>query len=165
MKRFSLPLTRLVHENLSIVMSFAYSRQALRKMVTRKFSGTWKYLHKFVFEIPEQRAEKARLELALFLRMVDDEEGVSAYDTEVRNVLNCSTLFIKKNSKTFRDSSKIDLSFRDFANKVIHSSRLEWKFPKNAQPKLICHPRDKEKWLRAEVDLVALSAVCARLMS
>jgi len=50
MSHFSLPLTRLVHENLSIVMCFAYSRKSLSKMVEgNKFMGEWKYLNKALF--------------------------------------------------------------------------------------------------------------------
>ncbi len=67
MSRFSLPLTRLVHENLSIVMCFAYSRKPLKKMIQAKFKGEWKYLNKALFEISAQQAEKACVELALFL--------------------------------------------------------------------------------------------------
>ena len=68
MSRFSLPLTRLVHENLSIVMCFAYSRKPLEKMIQAKFKGEWKYLNKALFEISAEQAEKACVELALFLR-------------------------------------------------------------------------------------------------
>jgi hypothetical protein len=73
MSRFSVPLTRLVHENLSIVMCYAYSQKPLAEMIESKFKGEWKYLNKALFEISAERAEKACLELALFLRMVDDE--------------------------------------------------------------------------------------------
>jgi len=79
MSRFSLPLTSLVHENLSIIMSFAYSRKPLKNMVEAKFKGEWKYLNKALFEISAQHAEKACVELALFLRTLDDEEEISAY--------------------------------------------------------------------------------------
>jgi len=157
-KRFSLPLTRMVHENLSIIMSFAYSRQPLADMVERKFRGSWQYLHKAIFEISEEHANRSCLELALFLRMVDDEEGLSTYFTKVKSVPNCGKLIMKNGSEK-------PLPFREVANKVIHSSRLEWEFSKSADPVLVCHTRDKEKWLRAEVDVVALAAVCGTLMS
>jgi hypothetical protein len=73
MSGISLSLTRLVHENLSIVMCFAYSQKPLVDMIDSKFKGEWKYLNKALFEYSAERAEKACLELALFLRMVDDE--------------------------------------------------------------------------------------------
>jgi hypothetical protein len=156
--RFSLPLTRLVHENLSIVMCFAYSRKSLDRLVKTKFLGQWKYLYKALFEISEERAEEACMKLALFLRIVDDEENISAYHTAIKRVPNCGKLIMKNGSKKA-------LPFREVANKIIHSSRLEWRFPKNRKPQLVCHARDKEKWLRAEVDLVEVAAVCGMLAS
>lgn len=158
MKRFSLPLTRMVHENLSIVMCFAYSRTPLTSMVERKFRGEWKYLTKALFEISEERATKACIELALFLRMVDDEEEISAYHSAVSTIPNCGKLIMK-------DGSEENLTFREVANKVIHSSQLEWDFSKHPEPLLVCHTRTQEKWLRAEVDVVAVAAVCGTLAS
>jgi hypothetical protein len=158
MNRFSVPLTRLVHENLSVVMCFAYSQKPLSKMVEDNFSGEWKYLNKVLFEISAERAEKACLELALFLRMLDDKARISDYHKLTKNILNCGRLVM-------RDNSGKPLPFREVANKIIHSSKLEWKFSKGLSPILICHTRDEESWLRADVDLVALAAVCGGLMS
>jgi hypothetical protein len=148
----------LIHENLSIVMCFAYSRKPLSDMIEGKFKGEWKYLNRALFDVSAERAEKACLELALFLRMLDDEEKISAYHTAAKNVPNCGRLIMK-------DGSEKALSFREIANKVIHSSRLEWEFLKFPDPLLICHTRDKEQWLRAEIDIVAVAAVCGQLMS
>jgi hypothetical protein len=158
MNRFSLPITRLVHENLSIVMCFAYSQKPLGDMVEGKFAGEWKYLNKALFDISAERAEKACLELALFLRMLDDEEKISAYHDATKNVPSCGRVVMK-------DGSEKLLTLREVANKLIHSSRLEWDFLKNHDPSLICHTRDREHWLRAEIDLVAVAAVCGQLMS
>jgi len=148
----------LVHENLSIVMCFAYSRKPLSEMLEGKFEGEWKYLNKALFDVSAERAQKACLELALFLRMLDDEEKISAYHAATDNVPNCGRLIMK-------DGSEKVLTFREVANKVIHSSRLQWEVLKSPDPVLICHTRDKEHWLRAEVDIVAVAAVCGQLMS
>jgi len=51
MSRFSLPITRLIHENLSIIMCFAYSQRPLENMVNVDFRGEWKYLNKTLFDI------------------------------------------------------------------------------------------------------------------
>jgi hypothetical protein len=158
MSRFSLPLTRLVHENLSIVMCFAYSQKPLSEMMDGKFRGEWKYLRKAIFEVSSERAEKACLELALFLRMLDDEERISDYHTATKNVPNCGKLVMT-------DGSEKALTFREVANKVIHSARLDWEFVKFPDPILICHTRDNERWIRAEVNIVAVAAVCGQLMS
>lgn len=158
MSGFSIPLTRLVHENLSVIMRYAYSQAPLAKMVETKFEGEWKYLNKDLFELSAERAEKACLELALFLRTLDEDEGISAYHAATRNIPNCGKLIMK-------DGTEKPLPFREFANKVIHASRFEWEVFGESEPRLICHTRDKEKWLRADIDLVTLSSVCGGLMS
>ncbi len=158
MSNFSIPLTRLVHENLSIVMCYAYSQARIKEMVDEQFQGEWKYLNKALFEISAERAEKACLELALFLRTVDDEKNISDYHKATKNILNCGKLVMK-------DGSEKPLTFREFANKVIHASRFEWDVFGALEPQLLCHTRDKEKWLRAEVDLLALSCACGQLAS
>ena len=57
------------------------------------------------------------------------------------------------------------LPFREVANKIIHSSKLEWELAKFSEPRLICHTQDTERWIRAEIDIVAVAAVCGGLMS
>lgn len=158
MNKFSLPFTEMLHENLSTVMCFAYSRKSLNGMVERVFKGDWKYLRKALFEVSERRAEKACLELALVLRILDDEWNVSEYEARAGHSHDCGKLVL-------RDGSQKDLPFREVANKVIHSSGLTWDFEQTPDPLLICHSRDKEKWIRAEVNIVSLAAVCGMFMS
>lgn len=64
-----------------------------------------------------------------------------------------------------KDGSETLLTFREVANKVIHSSKLGWEFEAFPEPTLICQSRDTEKWVRAEIDIVEIAAVCGRLMS
>ena len=158
MSDFSIPLTRLVHENLSIVMTFAYSQQPLALMLKRRVQGPDKYQEKALFELSAIRAEKACLELALFLRMVDDEEKITEYHSVTKTVLPCVKLVM-------RDGTEKELTFRDVSNKILHSSRLEWDLAREPDPMLISYSRDEEKWARAEIDLVAISFMCGRLMS
>lgn len=158
MTQFSLPVTRLVHENLSTVMCFAYSQKPLSQMMNANFVGECKYLNKALFEISTELANKACLELALFLRILDDEAKISEYHAATKNILNCGRLLMK-------DGSEKVLTFREVANKIIHSTRLEWEFTKFPEPVLICHTRDTEKWIRAEVDIVSVAAICGQLMS
>lgn len=150
-------MTKLIHEKLSIVMTFCYSRKPLEELVESQFRGEWKYLRKALFDISEQHAEKACLELALFLRLLDDEEGMSSY--------------LKKTSdptfgRLIRDNkSEKALSLRYVCNKIIHASRLQWDFQTGANPLLICQSQEPQKWSRAEVDVVSLAALCGELMS
>src|ERR1035437_805333 len=139
MSELLLPLTQLIHENLSIIMCFVYSRRPLEKMVDTKSVGEWKYLNKALFEVSEKRAEKACLELALFLRMIDDEEKVSEYH-KTSSIPNCGRLIMK-------DGGEEALTFREATNKMIHASKFEWRITEKSSPALICYSRNKEKWV------------------
>jgi len=150
-------LTRLIHENLSVVMCFAYSRKPLVELMD-DFEGDWKYLNTALFEISEQRAEKACLALALILRTLDDEQ----------KCLTSTARFPLCGNLVMNDGSDEVLLLREVANKVIHSSHLEWNFS-GPQPFLVCHATpeqiEKWKWVRAAVNVVALAAHCGDLMA
>ncbi len=158
MPKISLPLSRLIHENLSIIMCFAYSRLPLEKMVDEQFVGEWKYLNKALFDVSEQRVQKACLELALFLRLLDDREGISEYISSSGQKQSCGRL-IKK------DGSSEDLPFREAANKIIHAVELDWEFPAEGIPELICIGSEEERWIRAVVNITQLAGFCGQLMS
>lgn len=159
MEKYPIELTRFVHENLSIVMTFAYSRSPLIELIEKRFRGEWKYLRKAIFEIPEEKANRAILELAVLLRILDDEEQITEYDNQSGKVWECGRL-------TLDNGQVKQLSFREFSNKIIHSKTFEWSWPDKGSPKLICYARDdKERWKKAEVDLAALAGFCGRLMS
>lgn len=150
-----LPVARLVRENLSVLMTFAFARGPLHDLITKNFIGDWKYLHETVFSMSQQRAEKACLEMALFLRYLDDEQGLSKY-VEGKTNFQFGTLHL-------RDGGKEDLKLREVANKIIHATGFEWDISNPNRPLLVCHSRDKEQWVRAEVDIVNLAAVCGNL--
>lgn len=160
MAALSFPLSRLIHENLSVLMCFVYSRKPLEEVAQSTFQGEWKYLNKALFDISVERAEKACVELALFLRMLDDDENLTGYHTGTRNVPDCGRLIMK-------DGVDKMLTFREAANKIIHADRLEWNLSRD--PHIVCHARqvdtDRWGWIRAEVDIVAIAFVCGQLMS
>jgi len=101
-----------------------------------KFKGYWKYLEKALFEISAERAEKACLELALFLRTLDDHEETSDYYKITRRIPDGGSMYLK-------DGSSQMLTFREVTNKIIHASRLEWDFTPD-EPQLICMARTSE---------------------
>ena len=127
-------------------------------MINAKFRGEWKYLNKALFEVSAKRAEKACLEWRCFSACWDDEKRISDYRAATRSIPNCSRLIMK-------DGSEKSLTFREVADKVIHSSRLEWEFVKFPDPPLICQTRNTEKWVWAEIDVVAVAALCGQSMS
>jgi hypothetical protein len=157
MSRFSQPLTHIIHENLSVIMTFSFSRPYLESFRENKFEGEWKYLDRALFTVSEQRAEKACLEIATFIRLLDDDENVADYLRKTGS--HSFGRVIKK------DQPDEPLYLRDLTNKIIHAHHLEWDFSNPDDPKLICISRHPERWLKAEVDVVSLAAFCGELMA
>jgi hypothetical protein len=157
MSRFSQPLTHLIHENLSILVTFAFSRAPLQALREKKFRGEWKYLDRALFTVSEQRVEKACLELATFIRLLDDDENIAEYLRQTGG--NSFGRLVKK------DHPDEPLYLRDLTNKIIHAHHLEWDFSTPEDPKLVCIARQPERWLKAEIGVVALAAFCGELMA
>jgi hypothetical protein len=151
----SLPVSRLIRDNVSVLLTFAFSRASLEKLVAERFEGEFKPFREAAFDFSAQRAEKACLDLALLLRYVDDESGLSKRYVETGHQgFGYVTL----------PDGKIDvLKLRDVANKIIHASTLRWNFSKWDRPLLVCSPRDGQKWREAEIDVVSLAAACGSL--
>jgi hypothetical protein len=157
MSKLAIPLTQLIHENLSIIATFAFSRRPLETLVQSKFEGSWKYLHKALFEISEQRATRACIDIAVFMRHLDDRENL----THIYKQLKPPPL--GRVIKTGLPDE--ELHFRDLTNKILHASDLSWDFSDSENPLLICESADPARWLRAEVSVTALAAACGELMS
>jgi len=157
MSRFSQPLTHLIHENLSVLITFAFSRVPLQSLRQKKFRGEWKYLDRALFAVSEQRAERACLELATFIRLLDEDEDIAGY---LRQTEGDSFGRVIKKSQPDEP-----LYLRDLTNKIIHAHHLEWEFSSPDDPKFVCISRQPERWLKAEVEVVALSAFCGQLMA
>ena len=138
-------------------MTFCFSRNQLENLVETKFIGEWKYLRKGLFEVSEKRAEKACLELAMFLRMLDDEQKITDYGKHKMSSLNYGKLI-------FTEKPERILGLRDVCNKIIHASGFQWDFSNEYKPKLVCTSREPEKWDRAEIDIVDLATFCGELM-
>src|SRR4051812_23324799 len=105
MPTLSLPVTKLIRENVSVLMTYAFSRAPLQDWAAKSLKGEFKHFRETVFGMAEQRAEKACLELAIFLRYLDDEQNLSA-------------AYIETSEMTFgqlhlRDGKAIDLKLRE----------------------------------------------------
>lgn len=155
MPRLSLPVNTLIRENISVLMTFAFSRPQLQKWAEDFLLGEFKHLRQTVFTMAEQRAEKACLELAIFLRYLDDEENVSSHFAKEAD-FGFGTLHQK-------DGATSDLKLRDVANKIIHAVAFEWDFSRPHQPMLVCIPRDPEQWSKASVNVINVSVACGSL--
>jgi len=149
-------ITRLIHENFWLVMAHAFSQPALSRLLDERFFGEWKYLRKSVYDLAEFRADRALLEMATQLRVLDDDQGISDFLKQTRNE--------PFGNVTQSDDSVTDLHFRDLTNKLIHASRFEWDFSDTDNPKVICHPNQNDRWQKAEINLVALAGLIGPLM-
>jgi hypothetical protein len=154
MARVSLQFGQLIRENVSILMTFAYSRAPLEALVEARFQGEWKHLRGALLDLPRIRANRASLELALLLRLLDDDEGLSA------NLIQIGAMSFGRLVKP--DGSETDLTLRDVCNKIIHASDLEWRI--TTDPVLICTSREPQRWIRAEIHLERLAALCGLLL-
>ena len=153
---FPRPMTRLVHENFSVIMAYAFSRKPPERHMER-FTGEWKYLRMALFDIAEEKAARACLEMALFLRLVDDEHHISKYYEQT----GCRYF-----GRTVLKNNKVEkLTLRQVCNKIIHAKGLSWDFSDEANPILICLSQDGQNWVRAEVNLFELSCLCGQIMS
>lgn len=146
MSRFSQPLTHLIHEKLSVVMTFAFSRSPLQSLRDSKFKGEWEYLDRALFTVSEQKAELACLELATFLRLLDDDENITEYLRKTHS--HSYGRAIKEGQ------SDEPLYLRDLTNKIIHAHHLEWNVSEADNPKLLCISREPQRWLQAEIELL-----------
>ncbi len=147
-------VTRLIHENFWTVLSFVLARPQAEKLIDEKFQGEWKYLRKSIYEEAEVRADRALLDMATQLRVLDDADGLSdrlrQRDTEPFGKV------------TQIDGSLTDMHFRDLTNKIMHAARFEWQMTDD--PAVLCHPHDEGRWILAEVRLLPLMALIGELM-
>jgi len=66
-----IPPEILIHENMSFIMLYAYSKPSLDKLMEENYNGEWKYLQKCCFTLPKQKTARALRELAVHLRVLD----------------------------------------------------------------------------------------------
>ena len=138
MAQLSLPLTRMIHEHRSVIMTFAYSRRSLEELMQNKFVGNWKYLDKGLFSISEERAVRSCTELGTYMRLLDDQQDMSWYLRQIGG---------RSMGRVIRSGQPDEeLFLRDLTNKIMHASDLAWDFSDTDAPKLICVPKDATSW-------------------
>jgi hypothetical protein len=147
-------ITRLIHANFWTVLSFALARPAASRLIEERFGGEWKYLRRTIQQHAEVRADRALLEMATQLRVLDDAEGLSDYLRQAGGQ--------PLGTVTQADGSTTDLHFRDMTNKVMHAASFEWQFAE--EPSVVCYPRDPKRWKSAEIWLLPLMGFVGMLM-
>ncbi|MBS1994684.1 MAG: hypothetical protein JSS86_00180 [Cyanobacteria bacterium SZAS LIN-2] len=145
---------RLIGEHIATIMAFACSRSRLTALVSSISAIDWSYLRPVCFETAERQADRALLELSLYLRIADDSANrfLSTYESEQ------GTSF---GELVGRDGSRKPLAFRDVPNKIIHATGYRWEeLEDNGRPIVTClagKPQDsRDNWAQASIDLVSV---------
>lgn len=146
-------ITRLIHENFWIVLSFAFARPPIIRFIDDKFKGEWKYLDKSI-EHAELRANQALLEMGTQLRVLDDKQGLN----ELYKQLNRPPL----GEVIQADGTRSELHFRDMRNKILHGSSYEWRLG-TEYPKIVVHSDQPNRWQWAELRIFDLMALIGGL--
>ena len=155
MTNSAIPYTKIIQNNFLTIMNFAFSHAALEDLINHKFNGEFKFLNRVLFTDGEQRASRAFIDLAVYLRSLDDIEGLSKGNENSYGTL------------TLPDENIIPLTIREVSNKIIHSESREWIFSQKDKPIFRCVPHktdhQKNAWKSADIDVVALAGFCGRL--
>jgi hypothetical protein len=148
-------ITRLIHGNLWIVASFAFGRPVIERAIQQRLAGEWKYLNKTIHETAEIRADRALLEMATQLRVLDEAEGLSEFLTKTKAP--------PMGFVTQTDGTDTNLYFRDMTNKIIHGASFVWNLGDD-DPIVLISPNDNDRWQLASVNVVALMGFVGQLM-
>lgn len=149
-------ITRLIHDNFWIVLSFSFGQPVVSAVIRDRFHGEWKYLNKTVHERAEVRADRALLEMATQLRVLDDVEGLN------ESLKNSGIGALGEVTQS--DSTKTPLYLRDMTNKIMHASFFKWDLSAPDDPKVVCLPHDGGRWKEARIDIIALMILMGALM-
>jgi hypothetical protein len=155
----ALPLTRLVYDNMAIVVTFVYSQEPINRLLKEPLRDFWQHVENFSYEVPRRNAIRACLEIAVLIRLIDDQHKIA-------NFLDRHKL--RHFGVVYRtDETTTPLHIRELTNKIIHAKELSWDLSDERAPKLICTASDEQKskfkWTRAEVYIEHLVAFCGLL--
>jgi hypothetical protein len=146
----------LIHEALAVIASFAYSQAPLEKLSRKRFPAECLFLEKVIYEIPRRAATQALIDFGRYFRALDNEQRLSDIWKQYSNPPVVGKLWIK-------DRQCELLSPHEMANKVMYAERIDWDL--SSDPKIICVARDRERWLRAEIEVWLLLRLSGELGS
>jgi hypothetical protein len=160
----------IIHDNLGIVLTYAFSKQALDDYRGWLRVNRWDASDRVLVDLPKQRATRAIIELAVMFRALDDVREITSnpYVTTHPFVVYHSTKEIY--GKLYGHSGEPEpLPLREVSNKIIHANSIEWDFSNPEKPLIICQAAELQTsrygWTRAEVFVKVFAAVCAALAS
>jgi len=119
-----------------------------------RLQGEFKFLDKTINRIGPEHAIRAFIELAAYLRLLDDSLNRQLSGVFARQ---------KFGRIAKKDGSEEPLFLRDLTNKIVHAKEWKWDTSAPNEPKLICLSNDPDRWLAAEVDINAFAVFCGGL--
>ncbi|AAK22407.1 hypothetical protein EIB18_02155 [Caulobacter vibrioides] len=142
----------LIHENFWTIISFMTAKPVIIDIMNNNFQGEWKTLRNTIHDQAEVKADRALLEMATQLRILDDVEGINdlfiAMDAPSLGTVNQS------------DGKNTELYFRDMTNKIIHAAQYHWN---HEERKITCQAKKHDKWIEAEIDMVRLMYIVGKI--
>ena len=160
----------IIHDNLGVVLTYAFSRSAMDEYRGWLRGQRWHCSDRVLLELPQQRATRAIIELAVMFRALDSFCDITKNDYLATHpyAVYHPTGYIYGKLYGLYGSIEL-LPLRDVPNKIIHAKSIEWSFGNPKEPVIICHAAEGEharfEWTRAEVFVKAFAAVCAALAS
>jgi hypothetical protein len=153
-------VTTVILENFAIVMTYAFSQEALVHFYNTHFKGNFRFLQHGFSETPQKKATRSLVELAVMYRALDDAQDITRY-------------LDRDGKERFGDLYKTDgkverLPLRELPNKIIHADKIEWEFEGHLKdPLIVCHAsqnqQDRFKWTKARIPMSALAKACCGL--
>src|SRR5258708_21033781 len=116
--------TAIIHENLVVLLTFAFSWSALKHYQGWLRSHRWHHQDKDVFwELRQQRARRAIIELAVMFRALDKAKKIAShpYVTTHPSQPSYGDLY-------GRDGTLNPLPLWDVPNTIIHAESIHWAF-------------------------------------
>lgn len=147
-------LVALIWNNCADVAAFALSRQGASTM--RERFESWRPVDDILFRLPEERADRALLEMGTLLRALDDVEGIR---DELCRRGDAPYGFLVK-----PDGAREDLYFRDMTNKILHARGFKWLDDAEHGPIVRCVSNDPERWGDAEIRIERLLGLCSEIV-
>ncbi len=146
----------IIKENITIILTFVFSRERLQEISNDRTLGEWKFLGDAVSEATLARAERAALELGILFRLLDDKYKIPNYFKDKKTIVFG---LISGGSESGQH-----LSAREMSNKIVHAQDLKWDTRSSKEPKLICISNQPDRWQSAEIDVLKLALLCSQLM-
>lgn len=147
-------LVALIWTNCSDVAAFALSRQGATTMRDRLES--WRPVDDILFRLPEEKADRALLEMGTLLRALDDVEGIGE---ELSRRGDPTYGFVLK-----PDGTHEGLYFRDMTNKILHARGFRWGDDAEFGPVVHCIGNDPERWIEAQIRIERLLGLCSEIV-